>query len=170
MTAKLLRSKPAEGHDRLDEKLLAADAGLRLRMARRLERGVAEFDTATIGTIHSICARVLRMAGIEPGEAGDEDLLERVVAEAVNDAVVTEAAAGRAWDEPRLADYYVWVGTRNAGGGVDGIGDNRTVRAESAQDAADLVAAEYDDGEVVMARSQDYRELADATAEQADHD
>jgi len=104
MTAKLLRSKPAEGHDRLDEKLLAADAGLRLRMARRLERGVAEFDTATIGTIHSICARVLRMAGIEPGAAGDEDLLERTVIEAVNDAVVAEAAAGRGWDERRLAE------------------------------------------------------------------
>jgi ATP-dependent exoDNAse (exonuclease V) beta subunit len=88
----------------LDAKLLAADPDLRLAMARRLERAVAEFDTATIGTIHSICARVLRMAGIEPGAAGDDDLLERTVAEAVNDAVVTEAAAGHGWDEGRLTD------------------------------------------------------------------
>jgi len=102
-TARLLRSAGSEGRDPLDAKLLAAGTEERLAMARRLERAVAEFDTATIGTIHSICGRVLRMAGIEPGDAGDEDLLERTVAEAVNDAVVTEAAAGRAWDEPRLA-------------------------------------------------------------------
>jgi exodeoxyribonuclease V beta subunit len=103
-TARLLRSGATEGRDALDAKLLAARPDDRLAMARRLERAVAEFDTATIGTIHSICARVLRMAGIEPGTAGDEDLLERTVAEAVNDAVVTEAAAGRGWDEERLAE------------------------------------------------------------------
>ncbi|NCX99613.1 MAG: hypothetical protein EBX35_13830, partial [Planctomycetia bacterium] len=103
-TARLLRAAATEGRDELDAKLLAADPDLRLAMARRLERAVAEFDTATIGTIHSICARVLRMAGIEPGVAGDEDLLERTVAEAVNDAVVTEAAAGRGWDEVALAE------------------------------------------------------------------
>jgi exodeoxyribonuclease V beta subunit len=103
-TARLLRAAATEGRDELDAKLLAADPDLRLAMARRLERAVAEFDTATIGTIHSICARVLRMAGIEPGAAGDDDLLERTVAEAVNDAVVTEAAAGHGWDEGRLTD------------------------------------------------------------------
>ena len=103
-TARLLRSTATEGRDELDADLLAAQADERLAMARRLERAVAEFDTATIGTIHSICARILRMAGIEPGNAGDEDLLERKVAEAVNDAVVTEAAAGRGWDEGRLAE------------------------------------------------------------------
>lgn len=102
-TARLLRSSAAEGRDPLDARLLAADPDTRLAMARRLERAVAEFDTATIGTIHSVCARVLRMAGIEPGDAGDEDLVSRTVAEVVNDAVVTEAAAGRGWDEDRLA-------------------------------------------------------------------
>jgi exodeoxyribonuclease V beta subunit len=103
-TARLLRSGAIEGRDALDAKLLAARPDERLAMARRLERAVAEFDTATIGTIHSICGRVRRMAGIEPGAAGDEDLLERTVAEAVNDAVVTEAAAGRGWDEGRLVE------------------------------------------------------------------
>jgi exodeoxyribonuclease V beta subunit len=102
-TARLLRSPATEGRDELDAKLLTAHPADRLALARRLERAVAEFDTATIGTIHSICARVLRMAGIEPGNAGDEEVLERTVAEAVNDAVVTEAAAGRGWDEERLA-------------------------------------------------------------------
>ena len=103
-TARLLRTAATEGRDELDAKLLAAAPDERLAIARRLERAVAEFDTATIGTIHSICGRVLRMAGIEPGQAADEDLLERTVAEAVNDAVVTEAAAGRAWDEERLIE------------------------------------------------------------------
>jgi exodeoxyribonuclease V beta subunit len=102
-TARLLRSAAGEGRDALDATLLEADAEERLAMVRRLERAVAEFDTATIGTIHSICGRVLRMAGIEPGDAGDEDLLERTVVEVVNDAVVAEAAEGWAWDEPRLA-------------------------------------------------------------------
>jgi exodeoxyribonuclease V beta subunit len=103
-TARLLRSAATEGRDELDAKLLSTHPDERFAMARRLERAVAEFDTATIGTIHSICARVLRMAGMEPGTAGDEDLLERTVAEAVNDAVVTEAAAGRSWDEGRFGE------------------------------------------------------------------
>ena len=103
-TARLLRSDATAGRDLLDDHLLTASPEQRLASARRIERAVAEFDTATIGTIHSICGRVLRMAGIEPGEAADEDLLERTVAEAVNDAVVMEAAAGRAWDEGRLIE------------------------------------------------------------------
>jgi len=102
--ATLLRAAEPEARDSLDQKLLAADPDERLARAVRLERAVAEFDTATIGTIHSICGRVLRMAGVEPGAAGDEDLVERTVAEAVNDAVVAEAAAGRAWDERSLVE------------------------------------------------------------------
>ena len=101
-TARLLRLDAAEPRDELDASLLQAGDDDRLVMVRRLERAVAEFDTATIGTIHSICSRVLRMAGVDPGDAGDEDRLERTVAEAVNDAVVGEAAAGRSWDEARL--------------------------------------------------------------------
>lgn len=102
-TARLLRADTGQGRDALDATLLAVDDAERRAMIHRLDRAVSEFDTATIGTIHSVCGRVLRMAGLEPGTAGDEDLLERTVAEAVNDAVVTEAAAGRAWDESRLA-------------------------------------------------------------------
>ena len=101
-TARLLRLDAAEPRDELDVALLQAASADRLAMARRLERAIAEFDTATIGTIHSICSRVLRMAGIDPGDAGDDDRLGRTVGEAVNDAVVSEAAAGRSWDESRL--------------------------------------------------------------------
>lgn len=107
-SAQLLRDRPPPpGYtaDALDERL-RADAAGRLAKARRLERAVAEFDTATIGTIHSISAQVLRLAGIPATDSGQEDLRERVVAEVVNDAIVAETASGagphRDWDEAGL--------------------------------------------------------------------
>ena len=106
ITARLLRGQdPPAGYrpDELDDHLLAA-ADQRADMARRLERAAAEFDTATIGTIHAICARVLRLAGVEAKEAGDDELRDRVLDEVVNDAIVTEALAGRFWEEGRLCD------------------------------------------------------------------
>jgi exodeoxyribonuclease V beta subunit len=105
-TAQLLRgrSMPASfTRDELDSHLVA-DAAAAADMARRLERAVAEFDTATIGTIHAICSRVLRLAGISAADTGDEELRDRVLDEVVNDAVVTEAIAGRHWDEERLRE------------------------------------------------------------------
>lgn len=93
-TARLLRDKqPPSGWtpDALDDRL-RADPGSRIEKARRLERAVAEFDTATIGTMHSICAAILRMAGVPAADTGDEELLDRVIAEVVNDAVVAETA------------------------------------------------------------------------------
>jgi exodeoxyribonuclease V beta subunit len=106
VTARLLRGQdPPAGYklDELDADLLAEEAG-RCDKARRLERAAAEFDTATIGTIHAVCARVLRLAGVEATETGDEELRDRVLDEVVNDAIVTEAIAGRQWEEQRLRD------------------------------------------------------------------
>lgn len=104
VTAGLLRGRnPPAGYvaDDLDDHLRAAGAE-QPAMARRLERAAAEFDTATIGTIHAVCSRVLRLAGIEAVESGDEEFRDRVLDEVINDAVVTEAVAGRHWDEHRL--------------------------------------------------------------------
>jgi exodeoxyribonuclease V beta subunit len=70
---------------------------------RRLERALVEFDTATISTIHGVCSRVLRMAGMETGSIADVDETDRIVAEAVNDLVVSQSAAHR-WDEQKLKD------------------------------------------------------------------
>jgi exodeoxyribonuclease V beta subunit len=106
VTARLLRGQdPPAGYrqDDLDAHLLA-DEPARADMARRLERAAAEFDTATIGTIHAISARVLRLAGVEASETADEEFRDRVLDEVVNDAVVTEAIAGRQWDETELRD------------------------------------------------------------------
>ena len=105
VTSQLLRGKPTPPgyrRDKLDE--LIEKATDKPAMARRLERAVAEFDTATIGTIHAICSRVLRLAGIPATETGDEELLDRVLDEVVNDAVVREAIEGREWEERRLRD------------------------------------------------------------------
>jgi len=103
-TADLLRQgqPPAGGGaDTLDEQLLADVPG-RNDMIRRLDRAAAEFDTAVIGTIHSVCSRLLRLAGVNAAETGDEELRDRVLDEVVNDAVVAEAIAGRDWDEKQL--------------------------------------------------------------------
>jgi len=103
VSAQLLRGRDAPAgyrRDNLDDYL--ATLTDKPAMARRLERAVAEFDTAIIGTIHSICSRVLRLAGIEATDTGEEELRDRVLDEVVNDAVAVEAMAGRAWDERRL--------------------------------------------------------------------
>ena len=105
MTARLLRGEqPPAGYrpDVLDGHLLSTEfqRGVPAAdMARRLERAAAEFDTAVIGTIHSVCTRLLRLAGETVAEPGDEEFRDRVLAEVVNDTLVSEAEAGRFWDE-----------------------------------------------------------------------
>jgi exodeoxyribonuclease V beta subunit len=106
-TARLLCGKPPlPGYkpDELDSRLLAHEAD-RLAKARRLERAIAEFDTATIGTIHSVCSAVLRMAGIPAADSGNEDLRRQIVTEVVNDAIVSATTAGSlplAWSDEGL--------------------------------------------------------------------
>ena len=105
VTARLLRGEPPPAGyrpDELDGHLLSAEFQRDLPaadMARRLERAAAEFDTAVIGTIHSVCTRLLRLAGETVAEPGDEEFRDRVLAEVVNDTLVSEAEAGRFWDE-----------------------------------------------------------------------
>ena len=71
-------------------------------MAARLERAAAEFDTATIATIHGVCTKVLACAGVATDGDGREDVRTRVIAEVVNDELVKESVAGRQWDEARI--------------------------------------------------------------------
>jgi exodeoxyribonuclease V beta subunit len=72
-------------------------------MADRLTRALREFDTATISTIHSVCARILTMAGLPAVGEGDETDLARIIAEVVNDAVVEESMNDVNIDSSRLA-------------------------------------------------------------------
>jgi len=70
---------------------LLADAPNRGRYIRNLRRAAVNFDNATIGTIHSVCSRILAMAGLVGHDDSAEEIKRRVVAEVVNDRLVSEA-------------------------------------------------------------------------------
>jgi len=101
-TAELLRGRGRKKPDALDQHLLEGSDDKRMARARRLERAVAEFDTATIGTIHGVCMKVLSMAGIASSNHSNEEQGERILAEVVNDALLAEAGAGRSWEQKRM--------------------------------------------------------------------
>ena len=101
-TAALLRGEQRERLDQLDEHLRDGKVAPPAEIAARLERAAAEFDTATIATIHSVCMRVLACAGIPSEADGNEDALARTIDEVVNDEVVKEAIEGRPWEEDRI--------------------------------------------------------------------
>ena len=101
-TAALLRGGPGEPADALDHALLAAPPDDRAAAAASLERAAAEFDTATIATIHAVCSKVLKASGyaLEGDATGDDR--PRIIAESVNDELVRDAVAGRRWSEGRM--------------------------------------------------------------------
>jgi len=75
-------------------KVLADDILSRNDMIRRLRRAVVEFDTATISTIHAVCNKVLGLAGLSTMQLDGEDATNRLVLEAVNDALVESGVQG----------------------------------------------------------------------------
>jgi exodeoxyribonuclease V beta subunit len=93
-TCDQLRSRKANIEDVMASHLLATFPNDVDAMIRRLQRALVEFDSATISTIHSVCTKVLHLAGISLGGVGEEDITGRVVAEVVNDAIVSRAVAG----------------------------------------------------------------------------
>ena len=88
-TAGALRQKANAGDDQVVARLRVGSYTEIAARIRRLERALVEFDTATITTIHGVCSRVLRLAGMEAGSLTDVDETARIVDEAVNDLVVT---------------------------------------------------------------------------------
>lgn len=88
--AKELSESSGSSSDPVYELLHDADQSERQRRIRNLNRAVVEYDTATIATIHSICSKVLALAGEKVGKPG-EDQQARVIEEAVNDVLVSEA-------------------------------------------------------------------------------
>ena len=91
-TAASLRGRGESGGDPVVARLLAGTDAVVADRVRRLERALVEFDTATITTIHGVCSRVLRMAGMEAGSITDADETARIVTEAVNDLVAQALA------------------------------------------------------------------------------
>ena len=102
-TANQLRTGEVDANDLLALHLVAQTEQVP-SFIKRLERAAVEFDQSTISTIHSVCTKVLKTAGIEIVSDGDDDITKRIIAEAVNDQVVVEALAGRVWDEGPIAE------------------------------------------------------------------
>ena len=95
-----LRDGVALPADHLAASLLDQD---RLDRAARLARALREFDTATIATIHAVCARILTTAGLpSAGDTGNVDIRD-LIEEVVNDAVIKEANLNNVYDPSRLA-------------------------------------------------------------------
>jgi exodeoxyribonuclease V beta subunit len=93
-TCDQLRSGKANKDDVMASHLLATYPNDVDAMIRRLQRALVEFDSATISTIHSVCTKVLHLAGVSLGSVGEEDITGRVVTEVVNDAIVSRAVIG----------------------------------------------------------------------------
>ena len=93
-TCDQLRNRKANIEDVMAGHLLATFPNDVDAMIRRLQRALVEFDSATISTIHSVCTKVLHLAGVSLGGVGEEDITGRVVTEVVNDAIVSRAVAG----------------------------------------------------------------------------
>jgi exodeoxyribonuclease V beta subunit len=101
-TADRLRRQDEPSDDRVVARLQQQGDAEVANCIRRLERALVEFDTATITTIHGVCSRVLRIAGLEAGSISDTDETERIVTEAVNDLVVSHSTPAHRWDEKKV--------------------------------------------------------------------
>jgi len=100
-TTRTLRGADATGDEIAARLRDGTDAEIADRI-RRLERALVEFDSATISTIHGVCSRVLRTAGIDAGRVTDTDEVDRIVEEMVNDLVVSHSTADHRWDEAKV--------------------------------------------------------------------
>jgi exodeoxyribonuclease V beta subunit len=101
-TAGALRSDAAVGGDAIAVMLRTGTVAEVAERARRLERALVEFDSATISTIHGVCSRILRVAGAEAVGVTDTADTDRIVAEVVNDLVVAHASDHFRPDEGKL--------------------------------------------------------------------
>jgi exodeoxyribonuclease V beta subunit len=101
-TAAALKRGTEPADDKVVARLRAGSPAEVAARIRRLERALVEFDTATITTIHGVCSRVLRLAGMEAGSLTDSDETARIVDEAVNDLVVAHSTADHRWQEKRI--------------------------------------------------------------------
>jgi len=82
---------------------LLANTGDRQHYVRNLRRAAVNFDNATIGTIHSVCSKVLALAGLVTHDDSAEEVTRRAITEVVNDRLVSEAVErGRTWNEARV--------------------------------------------------------------------
>ena len=69
-----LRNNQAKKDDVVAQYLISTFQHDIVAMIQRLERALVEFDSATISTIHSVCTKILHLAGISLGNVGEEDI------------------------------------------------------------------------------------------------
>lgn len=116
-----------------------ADSGLELGdMVFRLRRAEVEFDSATIATIHSVCNRILALAGLPTADVNDDADTDRIIDYVVNDALAAEAIKAEKPDRfvsfnPKEAVKFVKARLENPDAKVHlerGTGDaGETIRA-----------------------------------------
>lgn len=99
-TAEVLRTGVAPADDHLGRYLveLGKKEDLRKRMESNLRRAAVEFDTATVSTIHSVCTKILSVAGLPSGSGAESDSRKLIVTQKVNDFVAAESVRGRKHD------------------------------------------------------------------------
>lgn len=104
----------AVSDDVLSQFLCSQDESKRQKIVLNLRRAAVEFDTATVGTIHSVCSRILTLAGLPSGNGNEASSIKLLIQQKVNDYVATQAiqmasnprvASGvqRLWDTSLLA-------------------------------------------------------------------
>ena len=113
-TATFLDSDRTDSDDPLHELLIdGIDADTRVKRARAVRLALAEFDSASITTIHGFCTRVLASGGADPSLPISED--DDDVVELVDDALIAEIAAHRdvpGWKLPARAELLKAVRLR----------------------------------------------------------
>ncbi|MGA0118327.1 MAG: UvrD-helicase domain-containing protein [Ilumatobacteraceae bacterium] len=77
--------------DALSQYLCSQDAEKRQLIVSNLRRAAVEFDTATIGTIHSVCSRILTLAGLPSGNGNEASSTKVLIQQEVNDYVAAQA-------------------------------------------------------------------------------
>ncbi len=114
-----------------------ADSGLELEdMVSRLRRAEVEFDSATIATIHSICNRILALAGLPTADVNEDADTDRIINYVVNDALAAEAEKSDRFVsyDPVKATTFVRARLENPDAevhlesGIDGV-EVRAIRA-----------------------------------------
>ena len=121
--------------DDLSKFLCSQNDSKRQQIVVNLRRAAVEFDMATIGTIHSVCSRILTLAGLPSGNGNEAASTKVLIQQKVNDYVATQAiqmasnpaasaSALRPWDPALLAkvveekvsapDAELWVDPAHA--------------------------------------------------------
>lgn len=89
--ADIVSAGVAAKDDALSEYLCSQNEARRQLIVSNLRRAAVEFDTATIGTIHSVCSRILTLAGLPSGNGNEASSTKVLIRQEVNDYVAAQA-------------------------------------------------------------------------------